>query len=526
MLNVMTNCMVELSFKSQKKYISPFNEIELNAIFTASDGTTVTVPGFWDGDNIWKIRYSSIKTGVHKYITKCSDTNNTGLHNLSGEIKIVRHKGNNRLLQRGPLQVAAKRTYLEHSDGTPFFWLGDTWWMSLCKRLKWPQEFKLLVQDRVKKGFTLIQIVAGLYPDMPAFDKRGANEAGFPWDKKYNNINPAYFKMADRRIDFLVKSGLVPCIVSGWGYHLFWLGLDKMKKHWRYLIARYGAYPVVWCIAGETVMPYYLSTTKESDITKLRSGWTEITRYVRNINYNKHPVTTHPTDFGHNMLDDVSLLDIDMLQTGHGNYDSLKNTVSAVKKSVTRKPRMPVLVSEVNYEGILGSSWEDIQRFLFWSSMLSGTLGHTYGANGIWQLNKKNKPYGNSPWGGGWGDVPWTEAYKYPGSLQLGIGKKILEQYKWWEFEQHQEWTEPAADETNVRLPYSAGIPKTIRMIYFYCGAPKIKNIEQDITYKACYIDPKSGKKYNLGTVKPDEKGDWQPPVLPIAQDFLLILEK
>jgi hypothetical protein len=29
------------------------------------------------------------------------------------------------------------------------------------------------------------------------------------------------------------------------------MGMEKVKKHWRYLIARWSAYPVVWCLAGE-----------------------------------------------------------------------------------------------------------------------------------------------------------------------------------------------------------------------------------------------------------------------------------
>ncbi len=45
--------------------------------------------------------------------------------------------------------------------------------MGLCKRLKWPEEFKQLTDDRIKKGFTLIQIVAGLSPDMAFPDERG-----------------------------------------------------------------------------------------------------------------------------------------------------------------------------------------------------------------------------------------------------------------------------------------------------------------------------------------------------------------
>ncbi len=67
-------------------------------------------------------------------------------------------------------------------------------------RLHFPDEFKTLAADRVQKGFNVIQIVAGLYPDMPAFDQRGANEAGFPWTKDYRSIRPEYFDAADRRI--------------------------------------------------------------------------------------------------------------------------------------------------------------------------------------------------------------------------------------------------------------------------------------------------------------------------------------
>ena len=70
------------------------------------------------------------------------------------------YRGENPLFQHGPLRVSRNRRYLEHIDGKPFFWLGDTWWMGLTKRLPWPDGFKILTADRVEKGFTVIQIVA------------------------------------------------------------------------------------------------------------------------------------------------------------------------------------------------------------------------------------------------------------------------------------------------------------------------------------------------------------------------------
>ena len=151
------------------------------------------------------------------------------------------------------------RRHFEHADGTPFFWLGDTWWMGLCERLKWPEEFQTLDRDRKTKGFTVIQIVAGLYPDMPAFDPRGSNESGIPLGSRTTaGFARSISIEADLRLAYLADQGLVPCVVMAWGYHLPWLGVERMKKHVRYVIARYGALPVVWCMAGEVNLPYYL----------------------------------------------------------------------------------------------------------------------------------------------------------------------------------------------------------------------------------------------------------------------------
>ena len=75
---------------------------------------------------------------------------------------------------------------------------------------------------------------------------------------------------------------------------------------------------------------------------------------------------------------------------------------------------MPVLAGEVCYEGILEASRQEIQRFMFWTCILNGAGGHTYGANGIWQVNTRERPYGPSPHGRSWGDVPWDVAARSP----------------------------------------------------------------------------------------------------------------
>ena len=346
--------------------------------------------------------------------------------------------------------------------------------MGLCERLKWPEEFHTLAKDRREKGFTVVQIVAGLYPDMPAFDPRGKNEAGFPWTEKYEHIRPEYFDQADKRIAHLVDQDLVPCVVMAWGYHLPWTGVEKMKKHVRYVIARYGALPVVWCMAGEVNLPYYLEKGFPKGGEKQTAAWEDVIQYARSINGFDRLITVHPTGIeplsGRLLYQDQTLLDFDMLQTGHGKSEVLRPTIHALKSSYAARPVMPVLNGEVAYEALLGTIPAEIPRLMFWTCMLSGAAGHTYGANGIWQLNRRDQPYGKSPHGGTYGPIPWDEAMALPGSRQLGLAKAFLMRFPWQHLEPHPEWTawfgtrQGPSDEYEV--PYTAGIPERLRITY------------------------------------------------------------
>jgi len=419
--------------------------------------------------------------------------------------------------------------YFEHFDGTPFFWLGDTWWMGLCKRLRYPDDFQTLTTDRVAKGFTVIQIVAGLYPDMPPFDERGANEAGFPWEREYARINPAYFDCADRRIAHLVQSGLVPCIVGCWGYFLPWMGIERMKQHWRNLIARWGAYPVIWCLAGEGTMPYYLSTTREEDSNFQKRGWTELALYVRTTDPYRRPLTIHPNNTARLTVEDPDVLDFEMLQTGHGDRNSIPNTVRLVTEGYNATPRMPVVNGEVCYEGIGEACRQEVQRLMFWCCLLSGAAGFTYGANGIWQVNTRQQPFGASPHGMSWGNTPWEEAYQLPGSRQLGIAKRLLERYQWWRFEPHADWVIPHAGEGNWIAPYAAGIPGEVRVIFLPWYNPNftVTKLETDRNWRAFLFNPVDGSEVDYGPVQPDAEGNWKNPYprLPIYQDWVLVVE-
>jgi hypothetical protein len=518
---------IEWGYTSQKTYSDPFNEVDVDVVFTNDAGRQWRVPTFWAGGNEWRVRFAAPAPGDYKYHAESTDKSNADLNGHEGVLRVAAYMGANPLLMHGPLKVSANRRYFQYADGTPFLWLGDTWWDGFCTRISL-DEFKTLAADRQAKGFDVVQIVAGLDPDESPFDDRGNNEGGYVWEPGFTRINPAYFDAADRKIQSLVRAELSPAIVGSWGFYLPLMGIGKAKKHWRNLVARYGAYPVVWIITGEIGATYWLAKHPQEENAFQRKGTFELASYVRSIDPYSHLITAHPSypNSARRELSDDSILDFDMLQTGHSGWASAANLVSLLTADYSKTPREPLIVGEAVYEGHRQMNWQDLQRFAFWVSMMNGAAGHTYGAGGIWQMNGRTVPHGPSPTGLTssitYENTPWNLAMRLPGSQQVGIGKEILMKYPWWRFEPHPEWTEPHGtafqtahsdwfdaqkrwedEHGNYLLPYPAGIPDQIRFIYIppegsFLG-PLVTNLEETSTYHASYYDPVTGEQHSLG---------------------------
>jgi len=516
---VEANRVAEIACNSNKTYKNPFLEVEVDAIITGPDAVQVRLPAFWAGKNRWLFRYASNVPGIYAWKLVCSDTNNSSLNGLTGKIEVVSYRGENGLYRHGPIRAAKDRRHFEHADGTPFFWLGDTWWKCLCKRMTW-KGFQELTADRKEKGFSVVQIVCGVYPDEGLFEPRWENEGGKPYETKdFSVVNPKYFEYSDRRLKHLADAGIVPAIVGGWGQghcNGMLVGIEGLKRHWRNLIARYGAYPTIWIIGGESSGP----------------EWTEVARYVQQIDPYHHPATMHPLESGRNSVTDETVIDFDMLQTGHGGGASSIGAIPKFKAAYARVPAMPVINGEHSYEGHMQTGFQDDQRYVFWASILSGAPGLTYGAAGIWHASVEGD-HGN--WGA-WNRQPydwttWKEGMNYPGSTQLGIGKKLLEQYPWWRFESHPEWVEEGC--------FAAGIPGEVRFIYlprrniYNWDGPEVKNLEPDVDWQVYYFDPATGRKFDQGTIKATAKAGEKDatPVnfkknVPSPQDWVLVFER
>lgn len=556
--------MFEWTFESHKHYSDPFNDVEVDVIFT-NGGQSWRVPAFWRGGQRWTVRFAPPAPGEYSFRLQSTDPTDPDLNGRGGKTKILPYAGSNEALRHGMLRVSRSGRYFEYADRTPFFWLGDTWWTGLSDRISW-EGFQRLAADRRAKGFTVVQIVAGLVP----YEEQGPSDPGFRdeggpvWDESFSHINPSYFDYADRRILKLLDSGITPAIVGGWCELLRQMGTARLKQHWRYIIARYGAYPAFWIAGGEVIDPPQEVEERLPPAARAAvvHGWTEVTRYIREEDPYHHPLTVHeyppPYDYP---LQDESLTDFDMFQSSHFGWPSIAAEVAQVDMHYARtRITKPIVEGEVGYEGFGQTQFESFQRAAFWLSMLNGAAGHTYGADGVFELYSGDRPLHRQRWS----FLNWEDGMNLPGSYQVGLQAGLLRQYHWPRFTPHPEWVTPrgttlleprsaingfdfgpldleqmdkdgeafnewldsgvypggewAAHHGNFHLPYAAGIPGEVRFIYMpYFGlikrqAPTVLGLEEGVRYKGYFWEPASGLRIELGAVQ-------RPPPGPIVFD-------
>lgn len=537
--------MVEWTIESRKSYSDPFNDVDVDVVF-GKDGQYWHVPTFWRGGQRWTVRFAPPAPGTYKYHLESTDKANDDLNGHEGEVTITAYKGTKALLAHGALRVSTNKRYFEHTDGTPFYWLGDTWWTGLSSRLSW-KGFQELTADRKAKGFTVVQTVAGLVPSeevCPA-DPGCQNEGGAVWEPGFARINPRYFDYADRRIEHLVSAGIVPAIVGGWSgvgpSVLDTMGIAKFKQQWRYIIARYGAYPTFWILGGEVFDPPEDFARKATEGHQFRhlGEWSEVAQYIRSLDPYHHPLTVHEVSPDDPPLQHEALTDFRLFQPGHSGWASIDVEVGQLNLHYARtEATKPLVVGEIGYEMLWRTHLEDFQRTAFWLAMLNGAAGYTYGAAGTWESYTADKPSQRMKLS----LLTWDEGMHLPGSYEVGLGAKLLRRYPWWQFQPHPDWItphgttllEPRAGvdqfhvdlagewggwwgnlhptdsewkkhDGNFRLPYAAGVPRQVRVVYigqFGQEPPTIFALEPGVRYRTYYWEPSLGVKVDLGAVE------------------------
>ncbi|MFC0529316.1 apiosidase-like domain-containing protein [Phytohabitans kaempferiae] len=448
---------------------------------------------------------------------------------------------------RQPTVRPGERVLRDEATGEPFPWLADTWWFAFSDRAD-DAGFAELADLRRRQGYTVVQLVAGLYPETTGFSAQSATGGVWSWTPGYGHPDPRWWDAADARLGTLVAAGLTPAVVGAWSYYLLDLGDERMRRHWREVVARWSALPVVWCVAGEVGLPHYSDLFADDiadRVDDLLGRWAAIGAGVRELDPYRRPLTYHPCPaFEHlTTLDAMggrAVADFVWMQTGHADRSSVVPSLRALARARAARPPLPVINSEVCYEGIAAGSSAALQRMLFWSHLLSGAAGHTYGAQGLWAF-AEGKP--EDP-GYVWGAVDWRTAAGLPGAAQTGVGGRLLDGLSWWEHRPWQSGVEPAAGEDRPFLPYCAGSADE-RVVYVPANSfrePTI-GISLDLQrlllrelaagrWTVDVVDPRTGETWTRHLATVDDGGEWELPpahfasALPTFEDWLLICRR
>lgn len=93
--------------------------IDIQALFISPSGKKWEIPGFYNYSQgtLWKIRFSPNETGKWNYSVTVRDKNGEVISSTQSFVAIKSSR-------KGPIQVAANKRYLEHSDGSHFYGVG------------------------------------------------------------------------------------------------------------------------------------------------------------------------------------------------------------------------------------------------------------------------------------------------------------------------------------------------------------------------------------------------------------------
>jgi hypothetical protein len=326
--------------------------------------------------------------------------------------------------------------------------LADTWWYGLTNRLS-EADFLALAALRASQGFSAVQIVVGVPPEVGPQHPSAASSVGPAWDL-FGMINERYLAMARQRLEYLVSCGLTPVVYGAWGPQIEWIGLDGITQWWRAVIKAVDDLPVIYCLSGESdlsletpaallrwwrpafrtakrVLKRFVHDDRIMRSVRMwvttgrrrrrRRLWTTVLR--RLSSKTKRPIIIHPTyeESGCQAIEDPDLLWADTFQTGHDSTS--RNRLSRLWVEAAADHRRNDWINlEPWYEGITGQFFRNDQIYSYWVCMLSGAVGYCYGAHGIWNV-------GDGVFLNHWGSQTFQEARQLETPWMLGASHAL-----------------------------------------------------------------------------------------------------
>ncbi len=545
----------EVVLNSSKKYEDPYNDVDVDLVLT--NGTeTYTVPGFWDGGNTWRVRFVCTSEGTWTYETVCTDETDTGLHGQKSTITCTPYVGNLEVYKRGFVKTEDNTRYFMYNDGTPFFYLGDTHWGLGNETI---DMVKTIVKTRAEQGYTVFQSE----PIGASFKfEDGINSADIAGlkvnDKKFQEIasyglthtNASHFFPSSMQ-EFIDNHGGYSETVMGAGvkkgeiinfYDLSDEAKQALEKACRYWVARYSAYPVMWTLAQEVDNDFFWEQKADFHGHKewgmANNPYRYVAQYMAKYDPYKHPLSAHMEGVSMTNASQSAFRDIEG-HTWYASQGSPKVTGESIAENYLdlweNSQGKPVIRYESYYWMVQTKDFG--ARARCWMSLLSGTAGCGYGAQGGWYYNGSYEANRAEDDGVDTISVEekaahktdWKGALAAESSIQVTYMRNFFENKvgDWHKLIPRFDDTEYLERETGAYGVIASNEDSSKIVVYFYNfsdttlaekpNAPHtgnltgtLKKLEANGNYKYIWYNPVTGKVDDHGSFTATADGTWE----------------
>ena len=341
---------------------NPFVDVALSATFHCRD-QQITTAGFYDGDGVYKIRFSPPTQGQWSYATQ---SNIAKLNDLHGSFTAGPPSQDN----HGGVEVF-DTFYFRYADGTPYHQFGTTCYA-------WTHQTEALQEQTLQtlSGSPFNKIRFCVFPKSYTYNQNDPDRYAFQkatdGEFDFSRFDPAFWQHFEQRIVDLQRLGIQADVIL-WHPYDRW-GFAEMSdpqddRYLRYCIARLLAYRNVWwSLANE----FDLMTDPPSGHrgNKTMDDWDRFFKIVQ------------AEDPYHRLLG---------IHNGREWYDhtqpwvthaSVQSTDMAAGIEYRNRYQKPVIYDECQYEGDIPHGWgnltpEQITR-RFWLGTMNGCyVGHS-----------------------------------------------------------------------------------------------------------------------------------------------------
>ncbi len=339
---------------------------------------------------------------------------------------------------------------MTHNSSSIAGFLADTWWFGLTKRLP-EQDFKDLAVLRREQGFSAVQLVVGVPPEVGPENENVQSQAGYPWTLD-GGFNQDYLGLARDRIQYLNNLGLAVVVYGAWGHQIEWLGRARMAEWWLKIVEALDSLDVIYCLCGESnlwvgestgllpgkstddlagsqglpllpprirgILARYFSRLKKlsyrTQYRQRREDWSLVLETVSQVT--DKPIIVHPTpdETGYEAVCNPMLLSANTAHTGHDLGAKNRLWQMPLALQVDGRTHRGFINLEPWYEGIGDQFWVEDQMFSYWVSMLAGATSYCYGAHGIWNV-------GDGRFLAHWGKQTFAQARELDTPRLLGL---------------------------------------------------------------------------------------------------------